>query len=108
MKIIIPLIGALIALSGCVSTETKNRLGDEAAACIISAAKTMDDGISPANTVAYGIMSRCQQQIDAYDQARLPSGRGFNVYANAAWDGRNAGWMKQITAVVLQERASRK
>lgn len=95
-----------LLVAGCASTETKNRLADAAAACITSAAKTMDDGISPASTVAYGIMSKCQRQIDAYDAVRLPPGRGFNVYANAAWNNRSVGWIQQITAIVLEQRAS--
>ena len=100
------ILAFLLTLGGCgVSSETKNQLGNAAGACIVSASKILDDGISPADTVAYGVMSRCQRQIDAYDEARLPPGRGFNTFANAAWDNRNAGWIKQITAVVLQERA---
>ncbi len=105
MRITLTLLSTML-LFGCADTETKNRLGNAAANCIVSAARTMDDGVSPANTVAYGVMSRCQRQIDAYDSVRLPSGRGFNVHANAAWDNRHIGWMSQITAVVLEQRAS--
>lgn len=107
IRLLLILISA-VALSSCASTETKNRLGAAAASCITSAAKTIDDGISPASTVAYGIMSRCQRQIDAYDAVRLPAGVGFNVYATAAWNNRGAGWMQQITVIVLEQRARNK
>jgi|LauGreDrversion4_2_1035121.scaffolds.fasta_scaffold408685_2 hypothetical protein len=106
---LISIISAALVLSACASSEEKiidkNRLGTVAAKCILDASKSLDDGISPADTVALGVMSKCQNEIDAYDVARLPSGVGINVYATTAWNNRNIGWTKQITSIVLETRA---
>ena len=110
MKRTLLLLSTAFLASGCASSDPVelNRLGTDATRCIVSAARTIDDGISPADTIAIGVMSKCQAEIDAYDEVRLPSGRGFNVYATAAWNNRNIGWMRQITSIVLEERAKKR
>lgn len=94
-----------LLLSGCAGPDpaVKNQLGTIAASCILKSAKSLDDGISPADTVAIGVMSDCQSQINAYDEVRLGSQAG--IYGQTAWANRHIGWARQITAIVLKTRA---
>jgi hypothetical protein len=91
-------------VTGCAvqSKEDTFQLGVNAAGCIQRNARQLDDRISPADTIAIGIMSKCQREIDAYDEARLPS--RATAYGSGAWAGRGVGWMRQITSIVLQTR----
>ncbi len=102
-----------LAVLGCATGAQKTpsaddpelkRLGVDAASCILSSAKQLDDQISPADTIAVGVMSKCQSEINAYDTARLPSTN--TAFGNAAWAARNTGWMRQITSIVLETRAA--
>jgi hypothetical protein len=99
---------ACLIFAGCSTPDPaiKNQLGTVAASCILKFATTLDDGISPADTVAIGVMSRCQTEINAYDEARLP--QRDTAYGSGAWAGRNIGWIKQITSMVLEARAKRR
>ena len=106
------IIFLVFILSACATErnqnkEANNQLGVIAAKCIVDSARTLDDGISPADTVAIGIMSKCQKEIDAYDEVRLPSGAGFNIYATTVWNNRHIGWGRQITSIVLETRAEK-
>jgi hypothetical protein len=91
--------------AGCAvpSKEDAYQLGVNAASCIQRNARQLDDRISPADTIAIGIMSRCQEEINAYDQVRLPN--RATAFGSGAWAGRSVGWMRQITSIVLQTRA---
>jgi hypothetical protein len=102
-----------LTISGCAPVVRQSnsandpelkRLGVSAASCILSSAKQLDDQISPADTIAVGVMSKCQSEINAYDTARLPSTN--TAFGNAAWAARNTGWMRQITGIVLETRAA--
>ena len=99
-----------ILIFGCASQPSGyidvNQLGVDAARCIVNSAEILDDGISPADTITVGIMSKCQQEIDAYDYARLP--RGSSVYAVTVWNNRHIGWNRQITSIVLESRAKKR
>ncbi len=113
MKNKVKIVLIVLFVSGCATDRVQdksnmNLLGANAAKCIVDASKVLDDGISPADTVAIGVMSKCQNEIDAYDNVRLPAGAGFNVYATAVWNNRNIGWSKQITSIVLESRAAKK
>lgn len=110
-KVKVALIAMLV--TGCATDRVQdktnlNLLGTTAAKCIVDAAKVLDDGISPADTVAIGVMSKCQNEIDAYDNVRLPAGAGYNVYATTVWNNRHTGWSRQITSIVLESRAAKK
>jgi hypothetical protein len=98
-----------LLLVGCatVTNEEKHALGVATAKCLISASKRLDDGISPADTVAVGVISECQRQIDQYDEARVPD-KGFTTFAQAFWANRMTGWIKQTTAIVLKQRVENK
>lgn len=103
----------LLTISGCTPAVRQSssaddpelkRLGVSAASCILNNAKQLDDQISPADTIALGVMSKCQPEINAYDTARLPSTN--TAFGNAAWAARNTGWMRQITGIVLETRVA--
>ncbi len=97
-----------LIFAGCSAPDLgiKNQLGTIAASCILKSAKTLDDGISPADTVAIGVMSDCQAQIDDYDNARLGGTSG--VYGQTVWANRHIGWSRQITSIVLKSRAEKR
>jgi hypothetical protein len=97
----------LAVVVGCATPteEETNKLAASAATCIQNYARKLDDRISPADTIAVGVMSKCQEEINAFDEVRLPS--KATAYGSGAWAGRNIGWMKQITSIVLEARAER-
>jgi hypothetical protein len=87
-------------------SRKKNALGVEAARCLLTAVEKNDDGISPADTVALGLISSCQAQIDAYDNARVPD--KSTHFGAAFWANRMNGWIKKATAIVLQSRVEKR
>jgi hypothetical protein len=89
-----------------VSEEQKNTLGVVAAKCLLDAVEKNDDGIGPADTVAVGLISSCQKEIDAYDEARVPE--KYTYFGEAFWANRMTGWMKQSTTFVLQARVGKR
>ena len=97
----------LAVIAGCATPteEETNKLGVSAATCIRNYARKLDDRISPADTIAVGVMSKCQAEINAFDEVRLPS--RATAFGSGAWAGRNIGWIKQITGIVLEARAER-
>jgi hypothetical protein len=99
-------------MTACGTSEKQKeenfKLGVVVAECLLDNAAALDDGISPADTVAVGVISKCQSVIDAYDKVRLPSGAGINVYATTVWNNRHIGWMRQTTSIVLETRVSKK
>ena len=97
-----------LMFAGCSLPDPaiKNQLGTIAASCILKSAKTLDDGISPADTVAIGVMSDCQSQINDYDEVRLGGKSG--VFGQTVWANRHIGWSRQITAIVLKSRAEKR
>ncbi len=97
-----------VVFMGCatITPEQKNTLGVEAARCLLTAVEKNDDGISPADTVALGLISSCQVQIDAYDNARVPE--KFTYFGATFWANRMNGWIKQVTAIVLQSRVEKR
>jgi hypothetical protein len=97
----------LTVIAGCATPteEETKKLGVSAATCIQNYARKLDDRISPADTIAVGVMSKCQAEINAFDEVRLPS--QATAFGSGAWSGRNIGWMKQITSMVLEARAER-
>lgn len=99
---------ACLMFAGCSAPDPaiKNQLGTIAASCILKSARTLDDGISPADTVAIGVMSDCQAQIDDYDKVRLGDKGG--VYGQTVWANRHIGWSRQITSIVLKSRAEKR
>jgi hypothetical protein len=108
MMVLLSILVSACATDTAENNETMKRLGTNAAKCILDMAKTIDDGISPADTVAVGVMSKCKNEIDAYDEVRLPAGAGFNIYATTVWNNRHTGWNSQITSIVLETRAAKK
>jgi len=107
MKTIVIAASAFL-LTSCatVSEDQKNALGVSAAQCLLNAINKNDDGISPADTVAIGLISSCQSEIDAYDEARVPN--RYSTFGETFWAHRMKGWMKQATTLVLQSRADKK
>lgn len=97
-----------IFIAGCATptNEDTHKLGASAAICIQTNARKLDDQISPADTIAVGVMSKCQAEINAFDEVRLPSRSTY--FGSGAWAGRNIGWMRQITSIVLETRAERR
>jgi hypothetical protein len=99
------LLLALVAGCATPTEEEINKLGASAANCVQNYARKLDDRISPADTISVGVMSKCQDEINAFDEVRLPS--KATAYGSGAWAGRNIGWLKQITSIVLEARAER-
>jgi hypothetical protein len=103
---VILMFAAVIVGCATPTEEDRSKLAVKAAACIQNFARKLDDRISPADTIAVGVMSKCQAEINAFDEVRLPN--IATAYGSGAWAGRNIGWMKQITSIVLEARAERR
>ena len=93
---------------GCAAPDpaVKNQLGMIATSCIVKSARALDDGISPADIVAIGVISDCQAQIDDYDEARVA--KKATIFSETFWANRHIGWSRQITAIVLKSRAEKR
>ncbi len=103
---VILMLAAVIAGCATPTKEDTNKLGVSAAACIQNYARKLDDRISPADIIAIGVMSKCQAEINAFDEVRLPS--RATAFGSGAWAGRNIGWTRQITSIVLETRVERR
>lgn len=87
------------------SSEEKEDLIRKVVKCAISATKQLDDGISPANTVAAVVINNCRSEIDASDRAIGAIGGKFEL----TWEERKAKlWIDDISEIVLTERAKKK
>lgn len=73
--------------------------------CLVKQARALDDRISPADSVAIGVVAACQGEIDVYDKMRV-QGAG-TLFTNTFYKNRHIGWHKTGVMTVLNNRANR-
>jgi hypothetical protein len=106
-------IFAALLLAGCatqqhpqITDEQHHQISYDFVACLHAATKKIDDGISPASTVALGLRSLCNREFAVVTDmltSNLPQ-YGVEVFHRRYEDEM---FMREATTAVLIERANR-
>jgi hypothetical protein len=107
-------IFAALLLAGCaaqrpqLTEQQRDQVNHDFVACLHAAANKLDDGISPASTVALGLRSLCNRELNAVGDAIIARAGG-SLYAANVYQQRYEDeiFMREATTAVLIERANR-
>lgn len=103
MRFLMALSISVALLASSAAQEADSRIIKSMTSCLRDGAKTLDDRISDAASIALGVMSKCSQEIEALTSA---AGQGTDLDTQSAVRRKmEPEILKMATMAVLSERA---
>jgi len=94
-----------LALSGCETvTSSIERVKTNTNNCISSAVKSLDDGKSNPQSIAFAVMGQCRKEITIYDDTFYCCENSINIQSKQRRAQRPNEWLQDISAEVLRQR----